>query len=210
MGSITRRDFMGLSAGVGAFAALGLAGCSVSAGTSGSTQKPGTVKLGVDVLEGDFGILSGKKVGLITNATGVDSKFASTIDVLHASANLTTLFAPEHGIRGAVDAGGTVGQDTDAKTGLPVYSLYGNTKKPTDDMLARSTSWSTTSRTWAAATTPTSTRWPTAWRPARPPGGPSACWTGRTPSEACSWRAGRSRRRRNPSSAATACPRGPG
>jgi uncharacterized protein YbbC (DUF1343 family) len=136
MGSITRRDFMGLSAGVGAFAALGLAGCSVSAGTSGSTQKPGAVKLGVDVLEGDFGILSGKKVGLITNATGVDSKFASTIDVLHASANLTTLFAPEHGIRGAVDAGGTVGQDTDAKTGLPVYSLYGNTKKPTDDMLA--------------------------------------------------------------------------
>jgi uncharacterized protein YbbC (DUF1343 family) len=94
------------------------------------------VKLGIDNLQNDFGILAGKKVGLITNATGVDSQFNSTIDILHAHTNLTTLFAPEHGIRGAVDAGGTVGAETDAKTGLPVYSLYGDTRRPTDEMLA--------------------------------------------------------------------------
>lgn len=94
------------------------------------------VKLGIDNLQDDFGILSGKRVGLITNATGVDSKFDSTIDILRAHANLTALYAPEHGIRGAVDAGGVVGAETDAKTGLPVYSLYGDTRKPTAEMLA--------------------------------------------------------------------------
>lgn len=128
---------MGLSAG--ALATVGLVGCSVTSGATSATTTTGTtkpVKLGIDCLEGDFGILSGKKVGLITNATGVDSAFSSTIDVLHANADLTALFAPEHGIRGAVDAGGTVGSETDAKTGLPVYSLYGETKKPTADMLS--------------------------------------------------------------------------
>lgn len=150
MANISRRSFVGLSAGT--VAALGLAGCSGGLGskaTAGSvtssatsqaaatsTKKTGTVKLGIDNLQSDFSILSGKRVGLITNATGVDSSFNSTIDVLYASTKLTSLFAPEHGIRGAVDAGGTVGADTDAKTGLPVYSLYGTTRHPSEEMLA--------------------------------------------------------------------------
>jgi uncharacterized protein YbbC (DUF1343 family) len=112
----------------------------LSTSTGCSQQAAGTdtgkVRLGIDNLEKDFSILANKKVGLITNATGVDSSFSSTIDILNANAKLTALFAPEHGIRGAASAGDAVGGETDAKTGLPVYSLYGETRKPTDEMLS--------------------------------------------------------------------------
>lgn len=93
------------------------------------------VKLGVDNLSQSMDVLSDKRVGLITNATGVDSNFKSTIDILHEKTKLTALFAPEHGIRGAVTAGGTVGNDVDEKTGITVHSLYGKTKRPTPEML---------------------------------------------------------------------------
>lgn len=96
------------------------------------------VKLGIDVLkQRDFDILKGKNVGLLTNATGVDGELQSTIDVLNSadSVNLVCLFAPEHGVRGNVYAGGTVNGSVDAKTGLKVNSLYGKTKKPTVEML---------------------------------------------------------------------------
>lgn len=95
-----------------------------------------TVKLGIDNLENNLDVFGDLRVGLITNATGVDSNFNSTIDILKANTNLTTLFAPEHGIRGAVSAGDTVGTEIDEKSGLPVYSLYGSTKKPTPEMLS--------------------------------------------------------------------------
>lgn len=137
MKDVTRRNFIGLSAS--ALAVLGLAGCSQATGTSGSTatqKTTGTVRLGIDNLKKDFSVLGNKKVGLITNATGVDSDFNSTIDILSANTKLTALFAPEHGIRGAAGAGDTVGAETDEKTGLPVYSLYGTTRKPTDEMLS--------------------------------------------------------------------------
>jgi len=111
------------------------AGSSASAGTGEST-KTAKVKLGIDNLESDFSILEGKRVGLITNATGVDSSFNSTIDILNANTTLTALFAPEHGIRGAASAGDSVGAETDAKTGLTVFSLYGDTRRPTAEMLA--------------------------------------------------------------------------
>lgn len=93
------------------------------------------VRLGIDNIDSQLGFFSGKRVGLITNATGMNSRFESTVDVLKAKTNLTALYSPEHGIRGAVPAGDTVGGMTDKKTGLPVYSLYGSTKKPTPDML---------------------------------------------------------------------------
>jgi len=112
----------------------------LSTSTGCSQQAAGTdtgkVRLGIDNLEKDFSILANQKVGLITNATGVDSSFSSTIDILNANAKLTALFAPEHGIRGAASAGDAVGGETDAKTGLPVYSLYGETRRPTDEMLS--------------------------------------------------------------------------
>jgi uncharacterized protein YbbC (DUF1343 family) len=91
---------------------------------------------GIDVLEEqNFAPLAGKRVGLITNQTGVDRHGRSTIDLLaHApGVKLVALFSPEHGIRGIVDE--RVPSATDAATGLPVYSLYGDTLRPTDAML---------------------------------------------------------------------------
>jgi uncharacterized protein YbbC (DUF1343 family) len=93
-------------------------------------------KTGIDVLEEEnFAPLRGKRVGLITNQTGVDSQGRRTIDVLGKAegVKLVALFTPEHGIAGKVDA--KVQSGTDAATGLPVYSLYGETLRPTDEML---------------------------------------------------------------------------
>jgi len=92
---------------------------------------------GIDVLEAqNFAPLAGKRVGLITNQTGIDRERRSTIDLLaHApDVKLVALFSPEHGIRGTVDA--RISSTTDEATGLPVYSLYGETERPTDAMLA--------------------------------------------------------------------------
>jgi uncharacterized protein YbbC (DUF1343 family) len=91
---------------------------------------------GIDVLEAqNFAPLRGKRVGLITNQTGVDAEGRRTIDVLaHADGvKLVAVFSPEHGIAGKLDA--TVANATDAATGLPIFSLYGDTKRPTDQML---------------------------------------------------------------------------
>ncbi len=96
------------------------------------------VKTGIEVLiEQDFAPLAGKRVGLITNPTGVDSQLRSTIDILHEArnVNLVALFAPEHGVRGNVYAGDKVNCSTDSKTGIPVHSLYGKSRKPTAAML---------------------------------------------------------------------------
>ncbi len=97
-----------------------------------------TTLTGIEVLRRDnFKRLEGKRVGLITNPTGVDASLKSTIDILHEAPNvqLVALYGPEHGVRGDVHAGNTIGNSTDPTTGLPVYSLYGKTKKPTPDML---------------------------------------------------------------------------
>jgi uncharacterized protein YbbC (DUF1343 family) len=97
---------------------------------------PAQTLAGIDVLEAQkFAPLAGKRVGLITNQTGIDRKGRSTIDLLaHApGVKLVALFSPEHGIRGTLDE--RVSSSTDASTGLPVYSLYGETERPTDSML---------------------------------------------------------------------------
>jgi uncharacterized protein YbbC (DUF1343 family) len=100
----------------------------------------GEVKPGVEVLLGNntyHKALKGKRLGLITNPTGVDSNLEPTADILWENANfkLVALFAPEHGIRGESLAGEHIRKFVDERTGLPVYSLHGNTKKPTEDML---------------------------------------------------------------------------
>ncbi|HSL88051.1 MAG TPA: DUF1343 domain-containing protein, partial [Ignavibacteriaceae bacterium] len=84
-----------------------------------------------------FDLLKGKKVGLVTNATGVDSKLKSTIDILFDApeVNLVALYGPEHGVRGNYSAGEYVDFYTDDFTQLPVYSLYGKTRKPNSEML---------------------------------------------------------------------------
>jgi len=96
----------------------------------------GATLTGIDVLEmQDFAPLKGKRIGLITNQTGIDRNSHSTIDLLaHApGVKLVALFSPEHGIRGVQDE--SVSSSTDAATGLPVYSLYGAADRPTDAML---------------------------------------------------------------------------
>ena len=96
------------------------------------------VKLGIDVLEEhQFDKLKGMRVGLITNATGIDSHGTSTVDLLRRApgVQLVALFGPEHGVYGSDWAGQYVASSTDAHTGLPVYSLYGPTRKPTPEML---------------------------------------------------------------------------
>ena len=96
----------------------------------------GNTLTGIDVLEAqNFAPLVGKHIGLITNQTGIDRHGRSTIDLLaHApGVKLVALFSPEHGIRGALDA--RVSSATDEDTGLPIYSLYGETERPTDAML---------------------------------------------------------------------------
>ena len=96
------------------------------------------VKTGIEVLnEQNFRCLEGKRVGLITNPTGVDNGMRSTIDILHEAPNvrLVALYGPEHGVRGDVHAGDHVTDQRDPATGLPVYSLYGRTRKPTPEML---------------------------------------------------------------------------
>ena len=96
------------------------------------------VKPGIEVLrESGFQRLVGKRVGLVTNPSGVDSQLRSTIDILFSApeVNLVALYGPEHGVRGDVYAGGAVTDTVDEKTGLPVYSLYGATRKPTKEML---------------------------------------------------------------------------
>ena len=96
------------------------------------------VKPGVEVLrDNGFKQLAGKRVGLITNPTGIDNNLKSTVDILHEAANveLVALFGPEHGVRGDVHAGDEVGNSVDPATGVKVYSIYGKTKKPTPEML---------------------------------------------------------------------------
>ena len=97
------------------------------------------VKTGIEVLrDHNFDILEGKKVGLITNPTGVDAKLKSTIDILFEAKNvqLVALFGPEHGVRGDFAAGDYVGNYEDSLTKLPVYSLYGKTRKPSSEILS--------------------------------------------------------------------------
>lgn len=96
------------------------------------------VKPGVEVLrDGGFKELQGKRVGLVTNPSGVDRYLRSTVDILFNApgVNLVALYGPEHGVRGDVYAGGHVTDTKDEATGLPVYSLYGPTRKPTPQML---------------------------------------------------------------------------
>lgn len=109
-----------------------------SAHSKDRDKYPKKLELGIDVLlEKEKKMLKGKRVGLITNPTGVDQNLNSIVDRLHEDKDieLTALFGPEHGVRGDAQAGGYVEYYIDEGTGLPVYSLYGKTKKPTPEML---------------------------------------------------------------------------
>ncbi len=98
----------------------------------------GPVEPGIDVLRArGFDILQGQRVGLLTNQSGRSSDGRAAIDILQSApgVNLVALFAPEHGVRGVIAAGQKFASARDAQTGLPVFSLYGKTRKPTPAML---------------------------------------------------------------------------
>ena len=104
--------------------------------TPGRSGHAARVQTGLDVLEAEkFVPLRGKHIGLITNHTGVDSQGRRNIDVLAKAPGVTlvALFSPEHGLAGRADE--KVGSTKDPTTSLPVYSLYGDTRRPTDEML---------------------------------------------------------------------------
>ena len=98
------------------------------------------IYLGIDQLESNqFSILKGKRVGLLTHPAGVNREGVSTIDVLSRSRSfqLLALYGPEHGIYGNEKANQAIENRIDARTGLPVYSLYGQYRKPQADMLSQ-------------------------------------------------------------------------
>ena len=105
---------------------------------AGAIPSQAQVSPGITVLLRDSSqLIAGKRVGLITNHTARDEKGRTTIDLLHHApgVRLTALFAPEHGIRGAAPGGARISSGVDEKTGVRIYSLYGDTKTPTRRML---------------------------------------------------------------------------
>ncbi|MDQ2938048.1 MAG: DUF1343 domain-containing protein [Acidobacteriota bacterium] len=119
---------------LGRFTASREQGVATSPG--GINEADAKVLTGIDVLERDgFKQLAGMRVGLVTNQTGRNREGRSTIDVLHNSPDvkLVALFSPEHGIRGAADE--KVSDSKDEQTGLPIYSLYGETRRPKPEQL---------------------------------------------------------------------------
>lgn len=102
------------------------------------TPQPGNVRPGIEVLLSDsLALVRGRRAGLITNHTGRDRSGTPSIDLLadHPEVELVALFSPEHGIRGSAEAGVRIEGGVDERTGLPIHSLYGETRAPTPEML---------------------------------------------------------------------------
>ncbi len=128
---MARRTFLPL-------AAMAAAGPLAAASAEQKPRRP--FRLGIDVLAaGRFKHLAGKRVGLLTHPAGVNGRRLSTVEVLRRSpdVNLVALYGPEHGIYGDEKANVPVLDRIDRRTGLPVYSLYGQYRKPTPEMLSK-------------------------------------------------------------------------
>ena len=117
--------------GVGVFAL----GCAPAAPRDPAAEPH--VRPGIEVLLSDSAqLVRGRRVGLVTNQTGIDSRGMSDVELMRdAGVQLVALFSPEHGFRGAADPGAAIATTIDSATGLPIYSLYGRTSAPTDSML---------------------------------------------------------------------------
>lgn len=127
--------FPGMAILLGVLVAGGAQGAPATKHAHKTSHGP-LVQTGLDMLEAQkFAPLRGKHVGLITNHTGLDAQGRSTVEVLShgAGVKLVALFSPEHGYSGRNDE--KIYSSTDAATGLPIFSLYGETLRPTDDML---------------------------------------------------------------------------
>lgn len=137
---LPRRVFLQQQARLFTAAAASAAACACSSAwpNSGLAQTARTLP-GIDSLEADyFAPLLGRRIGLITNQTGIDSRGRRTIDLFarNDALSLAAIFSPEHGIAGKSDGGATVTNSTDGATGVKIFSLYGATRRPTPEMLA--------------------------------------------------------------------------
>jgi len=123
------------------FGLFWLAACGAAPANEAETDQPlerQSVRAGIEVLLTDsLHLVRGRRVGLVTNHTGIDGDGRPDIDLLaaHADVELVALYSPEHGIRGEERAGATIESGVDGQTGLPIHSLYGETRKPTPEML---------------------------------------------------------------------------
>ena len=121
-----------------AAAGAALAGPGRGAPGGGAGRGAQATRPGIDVLLADsLHLVAGRRVGLVTNHTGISADGTPSIDLLfgHPDIELVALFSPEHGIRGTAPPGARVDDTVDAATGLPVHSLYGTTRRPTPAML---------------------------------------------------------------------------
>lgn len=119
---------------------LGFGGCAPASSVGADAKQAhaaSPVLPGIDVLLRDsLHLVRGRRIGLVTNQTGVDARGVSDVERLRAAGvRLVALFSPEHGFRGAAEAGAAVASTKDSATGLPIYSLYGRTTAPTAEML---------------------------------------------------------------------------
>jgi uncharacterized protein YbbC (DUF1343 family) len=106
----------------------------IAADTTFNKKLP-TIKTGAENTESYFNLLKGKKIGVVANQTSVIGNKHLVDSLLNAHYNVVKVFSPEHGFRGTADAGEKVNNQRDAKTGLPIISLYGKNKKPTAQQL---------------------------------------------------------------------------
>ncbi len=131
---------VGAGAGLGALLGTGL---TVGAPPGPASADPGKlprfpVRTGLDrLVRSGFAELSGQRVGVISNPTGVDREYRHLVDLMHSSVDIGGVFGPEHGFRGSAQAGGSEGTGTDARTGLTVYDAYGATQATWQDLYAR-------------------------------------------------------------------------
>lgn len=119
-------------------AAAVVAAMLTNGGKANAGEARTKVRPGIEVLESrGFEGLKGKRVGLVTNPSGVDRNLRSTIDILHDAKDveLVALFGPEHGVRGDAYAGDKVSDDLDPVTGVKVFSIYGKYREPSQEML---------------------------------------------------------------------------
>ena len=119
-------------------AAAVVAAMLTNVGKVNADEARAKVRPGIEVLESrGFEGLKGKRVGLVTNPSGVDRNLRSTIDILHDAKDveLVALFGPEHGVRGDAYAGDKVSDDVDPVTGVKVFSIYGKYREPSQEML---------------------------------------------------------------------------
>ncbi|MEV6262544.1 DUF1343 domain-containing protein [Streptomyces sp. NPDC051784] len=138
--TLSRRGLLAVGGAMGALATTAsVTGTAVAAGGHGG-GRPG-VRTGFDRLAADgYRLLSGEKVGIVTNPTGITSDVRHIVDVMHPDdrVNLTAVFGPEHGFRGTAQAGGSEGRYDDPATGLPVYDTYLKNGQPLADIFTAS------------------------------------------------------------------------